>query len=81
MLRDLPSPQPQAVRALLDRYAIGCVVLLEEDRLLNTRWRKSMPPDFDDPTSPLFLDPWARYRDAAIEIIDTTTTGPDSLNS
>lgn len=68
ILLSLEDPTVERVRAVLDRLAIGCVVTLAEDARLSDGRRQSMPPAFFKPGDPLYLDPWARYREVGIEV-------------
>ena len=59
-VRDLADPSPDAVRDLLERMAVACVVTrAEHDALPEAAWEE------------LLEDPWARYRRAGIEVVDT----------
>lgn len=47
------------------------IISKEEDRILNRiGLNRQMPPEYDDPTSPLFRDVEARYKKASIEFVD-----------
>lgn len=69
LLRELKSPTPEMVYAVCERFLIGVVVTQEEDRLLNVHFRKTMPPEFWEPTSPEYHDPLLRYKRCQIEIL------------
>lgn len=72
MLVRLPQPDAESVFAIMDRFLIGVVVTPEEDAVLNCDHPSTMPPEFFDPKSPHFHDPWLRYTPLAehgIEII------------
>jgi hypothetical protein len=66
MLMKLDPPTPVAVRDICERFLIGVIVTIEEDAVLN-EFRSSMPPEFDDPTSPDYHNPWLRYQRCGIE--------------
>ncbi len=66
----LSAPTAEQTLALFQRYAIGCVVLREEDAsLTREKLRQRMPPEFYDSAHAWHDDPWARYRKAGIEWI------------
>ena len=70
MLFDLATPSTSAVRAVLDRFCVGIVVIKAEDERLNQAGLRSrMPEDWDE------QDPWARYRAVGIRWIDTDAHG------
>ena len=58
-LLDLPDPSPSAVRDLLERVGLACIVTRDEHDAL---------PDL--PWETLHDDPWARYREAGIEVVE-----------
>lgn len=68
MLFDLQKPSVETIRAMLDKFLIGVVVTKEEDALLNVKYSKAMPKEFSDKKSPLFQDPWLRYRECGIKV-------------
>lgn len=68
MLFGLKTPTVEEVRAILDKYLIGVVVTMEEDALLNVKYSKAMPKEFSEQSSPLFQDPWLRYRECGIKV-------------
>ena len=71
-LFDLPEPDHERVHAYLSTTLFGVVVTRAEDRVLDTHYRRSMPPEFHDPASPNYLDPWLRYRRCGITVLDRT---------
>lgn len=68
----LEKPTPSVVHDLLEKVLFGCVITKEEDNVLSVRYRASMPPEFGDPSSPEFRDPWLRYRRCGIDVHDLT---------
>lgn len=62
ILFDLHLPTADNVFEILDRLLIGVVVDESEDDCLNVEFPADMPPEFFDPTSLSFRDPWLRYR-------------------
>ena len=60
-LLELPDKNADSVYAIMDRFLIGVVVTPEEDAVLSGAHSATMPPEFFDPTSPCFQDPWLRY--------------------
>lgn len=71
----LQHPTAEATFELCDRMLLGVVVTLDEDRVLNAGLRQRMPPEFDDPSSPEFRDPWLRYKRKRIAVVRTTASG------
>ena len=69
MLLALPSPTVDQVRDICERFLIGVVVTREENADLNAEFQQTMPPEFDDPKSPSYRDPWLRYKRYKIEVI------------
>jgi hypothetical protein len=51
------------------KFLIGVVVTKEEDKLLNSRFKSSMPPEFYDENGPSSLDRLLRYKHCGIEVI------------
>lgn len=68
MLFALDKPTAEKVRTILDKFLIGVVVTKEQDARLNAEYGKSMPPEFYDESSPLYQDPWLRYRKCNIKV-------------
>lgn len=60
LLKDEP-PSAAEIRSIFDELLIGVVVELSEDRQLDA-YRKIMPPEFSDPSSSGYRDPWLRYK-------------------
>jgi hypothetical protein len=69
MLFKLEGPASDSVRHILESFLLGVVVTPDEDRLLNARFRKSMPQAFADATSTDFHNPWLRYKQVGIEVV------------
>jgi hypothetical protein len=65
MLRALKDPTPEAVFEICENFLIAVVVTTEEDAILN-EFRSLMPPDFYNPASPSYRDPWLRYKHSKI---------------
>lgn len=63
----LAAPTPEDVQRAFERYAIGCVVTVDEMRRLDRGHRKSMPPDWRTPGPGGLPDVWARYTVAGVE--------------
>jgi hypothetical protein len=55
--------------AIWFEFLVAVVVTIEEDKLLNSQFKSSMPSEFNDPTSPLALDKLLRYRKCGIDVI------------
>ncbi len=71
----LERPTVESVLNLCERTLFGVVVTLEEDRVLSEGLRQRMPPEFDDPSSPDFRDPWLRYKHKRIQVVKRTAKG------
>jgi hypothetical protein len=67
VLLNLQNPSEDDV-SLWFKFLIGVVVTLEEDRVLNSRFKSSMPSDFLDEGSSC-LDPLLRYKKCGIEVV------------
>lgn len=72
---DIDNPSPERVFSLCESLLFGVVVTGDEDRLLSQGLRQRMPPEFDDPGSPSFRDPWLRYKLKRIPVVRRTITG------
>ena len=84
MLFALDKPTPEAVREICERFLIGMVVTPEEDKVLSVYFSKDMPPEFYDPSSPDYLDPWLRYRrhpEIRFTEVHRPSTGDEPLSS
>ena len=68
-LLNLQNPTKTDV-ALWFKFLIAVVVTLEEDKLLNSRFKSSMPPEFYDADSPSSLDMLLRYKQCGIEVME-----------
>jgi hypothetical protein len=68
----LGQPDQERVHAYLTATLFGVVVTRGEDRLLDTPYRRTMPPEFHDPASPGYRDPWLRYRRCGMTVLDRT---------
>lgn len=75
MLFALDQPTPENVRSILDTFLIGVVLTPEEDAVLNVEFGSKMPPEFYDPSSPDFHNPWLRYTrypELGLEVVEPT---------
>ena len=70
LLRNLDTPTPTSVYEICNKFLHGVVVTKEEDDILNCLYRKHMPSEFFDPTSPEYHDPFLRYKRCEIEIVE-----------
>lgn len=68
MLVEIDSPTHDQVRDICERLLIGVVVTREEDNLLNREFKKTMPPEFFDPQSADYHNPWLRYKRCGIPV-------------
>ena len=64
-----PSPTVETVREICERLLIGVVVTQAEDDVLNAEYGRTMPPEFFDPGSPGYRDPWLRYKRYNIDVV------------
>ncbi len=69
---DVKNVDETDVYQTCERFLIGVVITQEEDRILSKSFFKKMPPEFDDPASPHYQDPWLRYRKCRIAVVDAT---------
>ena len=67
-LLNLRNPTEKDV-GLWFKFLIGVVVTKEEEKLLNRRFKSSMPPEFYDASSSSSLDMFVRYKNCGIELI------------
>jgi hypothetical protein len=68
-LLNLHNPTKANV-ALWFKLLVAVVVTVEEDRLLNSRFKSSVPPEFYDSASPSGLDMLLRYKECGIEVLE-----------
>ena len=80
----LSAPSPDAIKALFDQLAIGCVVTLPEMRRLDLKHRRGMPEGWLTAGPGGAPDVWARYARAGVEPVGplrwggrTAFKGPD----
>lgn len=71
LIHELKAPTEKSVFKLLNRVVIGTVVTCEEDDLLSKTFRSSMPEPFFDQQHDDYLNPWIRYRECGIKVVDT----------
>jgi hypothetical protein len=70
MLLDLKSPTIEQVKILCETFMIATVITLEEEAVLNSKYKQKMPPEFSDPSSgAMFRNPWLRYIKTGIKWI------------
>lgn len=67
----LPSPTASHIEGLLSSLNFGVVVTKEEDARLGSRYKSSMPAEFDDPKSSSYRNPWLRYERCGLQVLDT----------
>ena len=67
-LMKLENPTSDIVKKMMERLLLGVVVTLEEDKALNKKYRRKMPPKLDISADPENLDPWLRYKECGIEV-------------
>ncbi|MEM9373679.1 MAG: hypothetical protein AAGA55_08535 [Planctomycetota bacterium] len=72
MLFELADPTADRVHELLSGLLFGVVVTRDEDDALNVDYRRTMPPEFHEPGSPEFMDPWLRYKRCGITVVNRT---------
>ncbi len=59
---------PAAIQKVLDKYILFATITRQEDKLLkNAKLNSKMPNEFYDKNSPLYDDPFARYKKVGIE--------------
>lgn len=70
LLFEMPPQTNESIFNFLSIMNIGVVVTREEDNLLNVDYRMSMPPEFHEPSSGEFHDPWLRYKRCGVMVVD-----------
>ena len=78
MLRSLDNPTPDAVQPILEKHLIGAVVTDAEDEILSAYYKKSMPGSCNSCPDSLGLDPWLRYKENGIEVVDLDSLPPEA---
>jgi hypothetical protein len=71
MLFEQKAPTAESVRAVFEQFVHAVVVTKEEDNLLSVMFRQTMPPEFSDPNSTKYHEPFLRYERCEIEVINT----------
>lgn len=61
-LFELKEPTANSVQDICERFLVAAIVTPHEDSILSVNYMKDMPPDFYEPSSPNYHDPWLRYR-------------------
>jgi hypothetical protein len=69
MLLDLKASTAEQVRNICEKFFIGVVVTVQENEVLNAEYGQLMPPEFFDPNSSSYQDPWLRYKKYGIEVV------------
>jgi hypothetical protein len=62
LLSQMQNSTSAEIYDLFNRLFIGVVVTPVQDQILNCDHKRSMPPEFYDPSSVSFRDPWLRYK-------------------
>lgn len=70
MLVSLRPPSLDSVQAVFEQFVIAAVVHRSEHDALDAKFKCSMPPEFDDPQSQDFQNPWLRYEVCQIVPLD-----------
>ncbi|WP_299735419.1 hypothetical protein [uncultured Endozoicomonas sp.] len=68
ILLNQPVFDIHSVYRVIDNYSLYCIVTPAEHKLLNSKFQRSMPKEFWQKKSSLYMDPWARYKLLGIEI-------------
>ena len=67
-LLSLENPAEEYVAMYLDFFLIGVVVTIEEDKILNERFKSAMPGAFWKKGEKYYLDVFARYKLCGIKV-------------
>lgn len=72
ILLKLERPEEALLYQVCDAFLIGIVVTVEEDKLPNSRFQSTMPPEFGSAG----LDPLLRYKQCGIEVVQVSWPNP-----
>jgi hypothetical protein len=62
------EPTHQAIAKVIDKYfVIGAITKVEDAKLRGLKLHRSMPAEFENPSSPMYGDVFSRYRAADIQ--------------
>ena len=66
----MDGPQEEELYKLLDRLAVGVVETVDEQERLDSEYKTTMPPEFDDEESVDYRNPLLRFKVCGVEVVE-----------